>query len=243
MDSPYGIRGFGYYHQSLQAGEGPQGHCGCPANEAKRLPQVPTVQGERGLRRAGQSPGTAKSPDHSPENGRPYFAQQEIDFNITHSGDYVAIIFAKSAGGERSPVVGIDLEHPQKIRRFEPLIRHYADAIEVEQLLEKPQVLTNLAERFYLSWCLREAVLKSQGVGIIKLSEVTHCPNEKTIKSQHCPQGILHFYHQFPFFLAYFFEVHNKCQLDLWEWKHGSLQKNCTFQPLVYSVNEGISYE
>lgn len=177
------------------------------------------------------------------KNGRPYFAQQEIDFNITHSGNYVAIIFAKVASGERSPVVGIDLEHPQKTRRFEPLIRHYADAVEAEQLLEKPQILTNLAERFYLSWCLREAVLKSQGVGIIKLSEVTHCPNEKTIKSQHCSQGILYFYHQFPFFLAYFFGVHNKCQLDLWEWKNGSLQKNCTFQPLVYSVNEGISYE
>lgn len=177
------------------------------------------------------------------KNGRPYFAQQEIDFNITHSGDYVAIIFVKVASGERSPVVGIDLEHPQKTRRFEPLIRQYADAIETEQLLEKPQILTNLAERFYLSWCLREAVLKSQGVGIMKLSEVTHHPNEKTIKSQHCPQGILHFYHQFPFFLAYFFRVHNKCQLDLWEWKNGSLQKNCRFQPLVYSVNEGISYE
>jgi putative holo-[acyl-carrier-protein] synthase len=177
------------------------------------------------------------------KNGRPYFAQQEIDFNITHSGDYVAIIFAKATNGERSPVVGIDLEHPQKIRRFEPLIRHYADAVETEQLLEKPQILTNLAERFYLSWCLREAVLKSQGVGIMKLSEVTHRPNEKTIKSQHCPQGVLHFYHQFPFFLAYFFGVHNKCQLDLWEWEKDGLQKNCAFQPLIYSVNEGISYE
>ena len=177
------------------------------------------------------------------KNGRPYFAQQEIDFNITHSGDYVAIIFAKVANGDRSPVVGIDLEHPQKTRRFEQLIRHYADAVEAEQLLEKPQILTNLAERFYLSWCLREAVLKSQGVGIIKLSEVTHYPNEKTIKSQYCPQGVLHFYHQFPFFLAYFFGFCNKYQLDLWEWKNGGLQKNCTFQPLVYSVNEGISYE
>lgn len=177
------------------------------------------------------------------KNGRPYFAQQGIDFNITHSGDYVAIIFAKATNGERSSVVGIDLEHPQKTRRFEPLIRHYADAVEAEQLLEKPQILTNLAERFYLSWCLREAVLKSQGVGIIKLSEVIHRPNKKTIKSQHCPQGVLHFYHQFPFFLAYFFGFCNKYRLDLWEWKNGGLQKNYTFQPLVYSVNEGISYE
>ena len=194
------------------------------------------------LKKHGFDPNLAEQIQRA-KNGRPYFAQQEIDFNITHSGDYVAIIFAKVASGEQSPVVGIDLEHPQKIRRFEPLIRHYSDAIEAEQLLEKPQILTNLAERFYLSWCLREAVLKSQGVGIIKLSEVTHRPNEKTIKSQHCPQGILHFYHQFPFFLAYFFGFCNRYQLDLWEWKKGGLQKNCAFQPLVYSVNEGISYE
>ena len=70
MDHPHPLRRYGYNHQSIQAGEGPQGHCGCPANEAKRLPQVPAVQGERGLRRAGQSPGTAKPPDHSPGNGR-----------------------------------------------------------------------------------------------------------------------------------------------------------------------------
>ena len=94
------------------------------------------------LKKHGFNPNLAEQIQRA-KNGRPYFAQQEIDFNITHSGDYVAIIFAKTASGERSPVVGIDLEHPQKTRRFEPLIRHYADAVEAEQLLEKPQILTN----------------------------------------------------------------------------------------------------
>ena len=177
------------------------------------------------------------------KNGRPYLERKDVDFNITHSGDYVAIIFSKSAENKRSPVVGIDLEHPQKIRRFEPLICHYADEVEVEQLLEKPQILSNLAERFYLSWCLREAVLKSQGVGIIKLSEVTHRPNESVIRSAYCPRGQLHFYHQFPFFLAYFFEESEQYQLEFSEWKADNLQKIERFSPLVYSVNKDDNNE
>lgn len=175
-------------------------------------------------------------------NGRPYFNCADIDFNITHSGGWVAIIFSKVAGNQPKCIVGIDLEHPQKIRRFEPLIRYYADELEIEQLIGKAQnetlqILPKLEQRFYLSWCLREAVLKSQGVGIIKLSEVSHHPNEKTIQTAHCPKGRLEFFYQFPFFLAYFFEECGEYQLERLEWKAGNLQKIPNFEPLVYQVN------
>ena len=178
---------------------------------------------------------------HRAQNGRPYLEREDIDFNISHSGDWVAIIFSKAAENQPKSIVGIDLEHPQKMRRFEPLIRHYADEIEVEQLLHsqnpEPKILPELEQRFYLSWCLREAVLKSQGVGIIKLSEVTHRPNNLTLQSQYCPKGRLEFFYQFPFFLAYFFEDRNKYQLERLEWKAGKLQKMADFPPLVYQVN------
>lgn len=174
---------------------------------------------------------------HRTESGRPYVDLPHIDFNITHSGDWVAVIFSYSFANEKK-AVGIDLEHPQKIRRFEALIRHYANDEEIEQLLETNMtLLPELASRFYLSWCLREAVLKSQGVGIVKLSEVQHLPANYQINSAYSPSGYLMFYHQFPFFLTYFMQESEQSIHHLFQWKAGELQKIEQFQPLVYRVN------
>lgn len=171
------------------------------------------------------------------ESGRPYVDLPHIDFNITHSGDWVAVIFSYSFANEKK-AVGIDLEHPQKTRRFEALIRHYANDEEIEQLLETNMtLLPELASRFYLSWCLREAVLKSQGVGIVKLSEVQHLPANYQINSAYSPSGYLMFYHQFPFFLSYFMQESEQSIHHLFQWKAGELQKIEQFQPLVYRVN------
>lgn len=174
---------------------------------------------------------------HRTESGRPYVDLPHIDFNITHSGDWVAVIFSYSFANEKK-AVGIDLEHPQKTRRFEALIRHYANDEEIEQLLETNMTpLPELASRFYLSWCLREAVLKSQGVGIVKLSEVQHLPTNYQINTAYSPSGYLMFYHQFPFFLAYFMQESEQSIHHLFQWKVGELQKIEQFQPLVYRVN------
>lgn len=193
------------------------------------------------LAKHGLSPNLTAHIQRAP-NGRPYLERADVDFNISHSGDWVAIIFSKMAEHQPKCTVAIDLEHPQKVRRFESLIRHYADTVEIEQLLEnrqsaKPKILPTLEQRFYLSWCLREAVLKSQGIGIIKLSEVTHRPDTRTIQTAYCPKGRLEFFYQFPFFLAYFFEDRSKYQLERLEWKAGGLQKIPDFAPLVYQVN------
>lgn len=169
------------------------------------------------------------------ESGRPYLNHSEIDFNISHSGEWVAVIFSKNVAKK---AVGIDIEHPQKTRRFEDLIRHYANREELDALLfENKTPLNALSQRFYLSWCLREAILKSQGVGIVKLSEVRHLPAERQIYSAHCPKGTLHFYHQLPFFLAYFYE--ENATPTVWQWA-GDWQKITEIQPLVYHVNRGF---
>lgn len=172
------------------------------------------------------------------ESGRPYIKSDQIDFNISHSGEWVAIIFAIS---KNKKMVGIDIEHPQKTRRYLDLLAYYAKPQEIIEIQNKnilPQ-LTNIASRFYLSWCLREAVLKSQGVGIIKLSEVKHSLSQQTIHSSHCPTGKLCFHADLPFYLAYFFEQSSEAvQLPpIFQWKN----KQCDlieFPPtLIYQVN------
>lgn len=171
---------------------------------------------------------------HKTESGRPFVSHPNVDFNISHSGEWVAVIFSVS---EQKKVVGIDIEHPQKTRRYQSLLDYYADTQEIAELNDThylPQ-LPNLAQRFYLSWCLREAILKSQGVGIVKLSEVKHRLSRLQIYSAHCPKGILAFYHQLPFYLAYFTE--QQTMADLYCWQQNQLYSITTYQPIIYQVN------
>lgn len=172
------------------------------------------------------------------ESGRPYISHSEIDFNISHSGEWVAIIFSQS---KNKRAVGIDIEQPQKIRRYNDLLNYYANAQEITEIQQGeclPQ-LQGIESRFYLSWCLREAVLKAQGVGIIKLSEVSHSLCEHRITSAHCPQGKLFFYPDLPFYLACFVEQNGSMLLspEISEWKCGKLHSITSSNPIIYQVN------
>ena len=167
-------------------------------------------------------------------SGRPFVEHPHIDFNMSDSGDWAAVIFCYDAVQK---IVGIDIEQPQKVRRYEDLLRHYANPAEIEGLLTDNQTpFDSLVDRFHLSWCMHEAVLKSQGVGIVKLSEVQHFPAERYVQSAYCPKGRVHFYHQLPFYLCYFYE-NLVAEPVLSEWKNGGLQKIDNFRPLVYQVN------
>ncbi len=172
------------------------------------------------------------------ESGRPYIEHSEIDFNISHSGDWVAIIFSYQSPKK---VVGIDIEHPQKIRCFNDLLHYYASEQEIAEINNHHLLseLSSLESRFYLSWCLREAVLKSQGAGIIKLSEVNHSLRKQQITTAYSPTGKLYFYHQLPFYLAYFFE-HTQTMLSLpklSQWKNGKYISFHYLNPIIYQVN------
>lgn len=171
------------------------------------------------------------------ESGRPFINSAQIDFNISHSGDWIAVIFSQNI---TKLAVGIDIEHPQKERRYAELIRHYANEEEKQVLLsEQCPILSDLPQRFYLSWCMREAILKSQGVGIVKLSEVTHLPLEKRIFSTHCPEGKLHFIADLPFYLSYFYQQSSNIPLPepaLFQWRQDGFQQQ-TCRSIIYDVN------
>ena len=85
---------------------------------------------------------------------------------------------------QKKSAVGIDIEFPKK-RNFSALMAHFAPQAEQEWFAKQPDT----EQAFYRCWCLREAVLKSQGVGIVKLSSVVHLPERLQIFSDYCPKG------------------------------------------------------
>ncbi|MGR3807366.1 4'-phosphopantetheinyl transferase [Pasteurella testudinis DSM 23072] len=166
-------------------------------------------------------------------SGRPYFAATpQIDFNISHSADWVAVVIAIAEQGESAVAVAIDIESPQKTRNFNGLLRFYASEQEQRWFAEQPYA----EAAFYRTWCPREAVLKSQGVGIVKLRSVIHRPDRLQIECAYAPQGKLFFSDELPFYLAYFLQQDNEKAPQLFAWHDDMNSANLTKQ-LIYQVN------
>ena len=146
--------------------------------------------------------------------------------------DWVAVILHISPPGEKS-AVGIDIESPSKERPYLALLEHFASAEEINWFQQQ----TNPKSAFYRIWCLREAVLKSQGVGIAKLSEVTHQPETLHIFSAHCPRGQLCFTDELPFYLAYFVNQTPIKSPYFWTWDGEHLQPQRLVHKIHYDVN------
>ena len=165
------------------------------------------------------------------DSGRPEFPVKHIDFNMTHSGDWVAVILNVVEQGECA--VGIDIEFPQKTRNFTALLAHFAQKNEIQWFEQQ----TNSENAFYQIWCLREALLKSQGVGIVKLNEVKHDPLGLTLKSGHCPQGELIFTNELPFYFAAFGADKSLQQIQCFQLEQGLLTPSKLQSAVKYSVN------
>ena len=162
-------------------------------------------------------------------SGRPYFPNQQMDFNISHSGDWVAVLLQTDSDSQSA--VGIDIE-TGKTRNFGALMDYFAQPAEIAWFAQQQD-----AQRaFYRCWCLREAVLKSQGVGIVKLSEVEHRPQNLRIFSDYCPQGQLIFSAELPFYLAAF---SNQIEPDwqIFYWHDQKLTPQNLLNPTIYQVN------
>lgn len=165
------------------------------------------------------------------ESGRPQLPVEEIDFNISHSGDWVAVILNVNAEGRSA--VGIDIECPNKPRDFSALLAHFAPKAEQAWFLQQ----TSPQDAFYLTWCLREAVLKSQGIGIVKLAEVKHDPILRQIHSTYCPAGQLVFTQALPFYLAFFVNSETPISYQCMVWHEQEFRPVSLHQTVHYVVN------
>lgn len=163
-------------------------------------------------------------------SGRPEFPVENIDFNISHSGDWVAVVLNVAKKGKTA--VGIDIEQVNKPRNYTALLSHFAAAEELDWFVQQ----ADPEKAFYRIWCLREAVLKSQGVGIVALSEVVHLPVQAQLNSRHCPQGQAIFIETLPFYLAVFAAETALNQATFFHW-NGQLNPVELKSAVKYQVN------
>jgi 4'-phosphopantetheinyl transferase len=92
------------------------------------------------------------------DKGKPYLAQGNIQFSLSHSGHWG--VLAVSDGN----AVGIDIEVVQSKRNILRIAQHYYAPAELTQLLALPA--REQQDYFYRLWTLKEALFKALGSGI-----------------------------------------------------------------------------
>ncbi|HEX3579925.1 MAG TPA: 4'-phosphopantetheinyl transferase superfamily protein [Thermoanaerobaculia bacterium] len=88
--------------------------------------------------------------------GKPFLRGREIEFNASHSGDLVAVAFA------RGTAVGVDVERRRQMTDALALARRYFSAEEV-RIVERAG---DVADAFFAIWTAKEAIVKASGKGI-----------------------------------------------------------------------------
>jgi 4'-phosphopantetheinyl transferase len=90
------------------------------------------------------------------EFGKPVLRGREIEFNVSHSGDLIALAFANATA------VGIDVERRRRLTDTLALARRYFSAEEVG-IVERA---ADTDEAFFAIWTAKEAIVKASGKGI-----------------------------------------------------------------------------
>ncbi|HEX3068885.1 MAG TPA: 4'-phosphopantetheinyl transferase superfamily protein [Thermoanaerobaculia bacterium] len=103
---------------------------------------------------------TGAAPDELPivegEHGKPEIAGKEIEFNASHSGDLVALAFA------RTTPVGIDVERRRTMHDPLGIARRFFSEAELA-FVENAE---DVAAAFFTVWTAKEAIVKASGKGI-----------------------------------------------------------------------------
>lgn len=90
------------------------------------------------------------------EHGKPALLNREIEFNASHSGDLVALAFARGAP------VGIDVEHRRRLGDALALAERYFSAEELAIV----RAAADTDDAFLTIWTAKEAIVKASGKGI-----------------------------------------------------------------------------
>ncbi len=101
------------------------------------------------------------------DKGKPYFKSADFDFNISHSGDLVVIVFSENGR------VGVDIEMHRKIGFL-----NFEDNFTASEW----QTIINAADQskqFFDYWAIKESIIKADGRGFEVLRKSAIYPPSK----------------------------------------------------------------
>ncbi|WP_198164403.1 4'-phosphopantetheinyl transferase family protein [Bradyrhizobium jicamae] len=89
------------------------------------------------------------------ENGKPFLQQSDIHFNVSHSGEIVAIALAPNQ-------VGVDIEAAHHIPEMPAIAGRFFS----ENEMQRVRTAIDPTDQFFRIWTMKEAVLKAAGQGL-----------------------------------------------------------------------------
>lgn len=110
------------------------------------------------------------------KHGKPTAESYKLEFNLSHSGDYVLIAVAQEHK------VGIDVERIRSDMEFESIAHRFFSPNETAELTSMPPEQKTIA--FFNCWTRKEAYIKAQGLGLslpLGSFDVSLTPNEPAI--------------------------------------------------------------
>ena len=101
------------------------------------------------------------------DKGKPRLTQEqqvltELDFNISHSGDWLLVGIID--GVCKPCEFGVDIERERSNTDIYPILNHYFAKPEVDELILLKEECRR--ERFFDLWALKEAYIKAKGLGL-----------------------------------------------------------------------------
>ncbi|MCL1057673.1 4'-phosphopantetheinyl transferase superfamily protein [Shewanella gelidimarina] len=106
------------------------------------------------------------------EKGKPRLTQAQfertgIDFNLSHSGDWLLLAIHQQPVEDKVPLtleLGVDIERCRSSTNIHSILNHYFSEPETAALLALPNELQR--DRFFDLWALKESYIKAKGLGL-----------------------------------------------------------------------------
>ena len=94
------------------------------------------------------------------------FALTGIDFNLSHSGDWLLLaVYRQPLQPRMLPIeLGVDIERCRSNTNIHSILNHYFSEPETTALLALPKDLQR--DRFFDLWALKESYIKAKGLGL-----------------------------------------------------------------------------
>lgn len=113
------------------------------------------------------------------KHGKLYISQSDLSFNISHSGNMIALSFVKGKS------VGIDVEQMHTLNEHIQIAKNFFSPQELTQIISEKNE-EKKQECFYKIWTVKEAYVKAIGFGLTRSLKTFEVLNDGGIKDFSC---------------------------------------------------------